>query len=539
MTLNVFSQSRKVPFQVFTPDGRPVTNQTVDFPFGIEGNGNVHGLLNLDGRGIGEFSFDGAGLWAVAVGFHGEPVNSEPYYEAEALLPVSSSQVLTEPVRMVGIRREPGSTGGRMFATASPVDFARQQSIVDTKYVGFSSNLSGELDDGPVTVVQADGTTPAFAAQAHLYVPEHARPVRSGVSDATGRVDWHVPWILRQIAADRPSGHVDRPTLVVFLPGRNGAKILPIKLGRPTRVALPAPILAQGIVTLGGRPPGIRDASIRIVASSQGRGVLNAALGLDVTAWADGRFFLPGLTPGHYIVQAARDGIWLSHSVELTVEEGKVPPPLLLDIPEPGEPVALEFVDRAGRPIAGKAITLVTPNGPLSVLWPTTYRADAAGLLMLWGLTAGNHTISIPDTMTRQLFFQVREAATVSTPPSLRRVVCAAPRALSGHSSDVTYLTGPRELPIHCEALSNQIGARLQLSQLRRWAHRSTRCRPTHRDGIVACRMLRRVGQATRRTMGPGLVGVYCRCYAIGIPVRKCRLEQGRGRAPACSHPRP
>ena len=171
----------------------------------------------------------------------------------------------------------------------------------------------------------------------------------------------------------------------------------------PLRMTLPAPREAEGRVTLGGRPIDARNARIRVVAAHRGRGVLDGALGVEATPQADGRFDLRGLTPGRYLVQAARDGIWLSSSVELTVADDRAPPaPLALDIPEPGRPLMLQVLDRDGRPAADCPIGLVRPDGPLSSLWPAGLRTGPDGTLTLRGLEAGRHAILVGDEKERR-----------------------------------------------------------------------------------------------------------------------------------------
>ncbi len=197
------------------------------------------------------------------------------------------------------------------------------------------------------SVVLDDGKTPAFAAQALLFVPGHSQPVSSGISDASGRLTWHGRWLPGESEIGE---HVERPTVVVRIPGRTGATILAIEPGRPVRATLPAPRTVEGRITLGGRPVDARSARIRVVAAYTGRGVLDEALGLEAVAQADGRFELRGLTPGRYTIQAARDGIWLSRGIELTIGAERDPAPLALDIPEPGAPVTLQVVDRDGPP---------------------------------------------------------------------------------------------------------------------------------------------------------------------------------------------
>ena len=125
--------------------------------------------------------------------------------------------------------------------------------------------------------------------------------------------------------------------------------------------------------------------------------MVDEAINVEATAQADGRFELRGLTPGRYTIQAARDGIWLSRTIELTVDPDRDPPPLALDIPEPGAPVTLQVVDREGRPVADHPIGLVRPEGPLASLWPSSLRTDPAGTLTLRGLEAGRHTLLIGE----------------------------------------------------------------------------------------------------------------------------------------------
>ena len=244
-------------------------------------------------------------------------------------------------------------------------------------------------DSGGVTstAVLADGQTPAFGAQATLYVPEEPRAMAAGLADAGGRLTWRWEgWgTVGPRRGDRPKP-VDRPTVIVRLPGLTGAAVTAADLGRPVRVTLPPPRHAEGRVTLGGRPVDGRNAWIRIVAEHRGRGdVLDDAFSLEATAQADGRFDLHGLTPGRYLVQAARDEIWLSASIDMTVAADKDPPLLALDIPEPGRAVTVMVRNRAGRPAANQPIGLVRPEGPLASLWPEGLRTAPDGSLELTG----------------------------------------------------------------------------------------------------------------------------------------------------------
>jgi hypothetical protein len=150
--------------------------------------------------------------------------------------------------------------------------------------------------------------------------------------------------------------------------------------------------------------------------------VLDVALGMEATAQADGRFERRGLTPGRYAVQAARDGIWLSHSIELTDAPDRDPPPLAMDIPEPGRAVELHVADRDGHPVADRPIGLVRPEGPLASLWPTSLRTGPDGTLTLRGLEAGRHTLFIGEEKARREI-AVTMADGVATSPVVERIV--------------------------------------------------------------------------------------------------------------------
>jgi protocatechuate 3,4-dioxygenase beta subunit len=603
-----------VRFLVVRPDGRPVTGQEVSFQFGLGGRTSGISSLKLDENGVGEYSFNSAGLWTVVVRFLDTPVNSfgiyeTPYYEAEAQAPVSPALGAVEPIRMVGVRRErqsgsllvrlldvdgrpargvvsyggaAGSTdergeirigglseemsasnpfvSGRLegptpppWFTAGPMPpddalrgrFAivpdakvkivhgREETVeLRAKPLGYirgklrpaegrrpaeyavfpwydphvvepnwrydpatgdflagpfpggptTLQISTRMPDGnfqhcgrqavkvvpgevahvdltpgepepadrqaarqqvmlgmggisvnpgapeaaPLTVLLPDGVTPAFAAQAILFTPGQEQPASHGISDASGRLTWRGMWRYGN-QDDRPrDGVVDKPTVVVSLPGRHGAAIVPLEEGAARRIVLPPAIDAEGTVEIGGRAPGGDGSLVRVVAAHQGRGVLDAALGLATTAGPDGRFTLAGLTPGRYRVQAVRDGIWTSKAIEVSVELDKVTPPLTLEIPAPGEPVTLEFVDRAGRPLAGESFTLARPRGPFASLRPETLHADASGRLTLRGLEEGLHSVSISGT-TEAATFRVGKAADRPTQEGVMRLVLQRP----------------------------------------------------------------------------------------------------------------
>ena len=119
-TLAVAPEDNAVRFLVLRPDGRPVTSQTVSFQFGPAGNVRSGGMLRLDDKGVGEHAFYGPGVWSVVVRFRDAelksfPLYEEPFYEAVAVVPVSSALRLDEPIRMVATRRERGSLRVRLL----------------------------------------------------------------------------------------------------------------------------------------------------------------------------------------------------------------------------------------------------------------------------------------------------------------------------------------------------------------------------------------------------------------------------------------
>ncbi len=268
----------------------------------------------------------------------------------------------------------------------------------------------------------SDGKIPAFGARGILLAPGLAEPVASAVSDAAGNLTWRGEWTSGQATSDvgKPA---PRPRAVIWLPGRSGATVVEIEPGKPFRAVLPAPLEARGTVTLGGRPSDGVNARLRVVAAHQGRGDLDAALSLETTANANGHFILRGITPGRYRVQAARDGIWLSTSVTLAAEAGKPTADLALDIPVPGSETVLELVDRKGRPVAQRLLTLARPEGPLASLWPDGFRTDGEGRLTLRGLETGPHSIRIEgEPLARRL--NVPEARRPASAPDVVRIVC-------------------------------------------------------------------------------------------------------------------
>jgi hypothetical protein len=123
-----------------------------------------------------------------------------------------------------------------------------------------------------------------------------------------------------------------------------------------------------------------------------------------------------GLTPGHYLVQAALDSIWLSESIRMDVTDHD-PTDLHLDIDEPGGPVALELKNQKGEPAVGQACIINRPPGPLTdLLWPRTFRSDGAGMVYIPALEIRKTKVRIGQMI-----------AEISPPP----VTCDGPTHLS------------------------------------------------------------------------------------------------------------
>ncbi len=245
------------------------------------------------------------------------------------------------------------------------------------------------------TVLLADGVTPAWGAMVALFSPQIWQPTRWARADALGHLSPVERWFNSDAPTNPPSGSPSEPVLVVWLPGSNGAVIVPspTKVGAP--IILPQPVSIRGRITVGGQPVKDFRSSFHVLAAYQGRGKLNSILSVQAIVEPDGTFELSGLTPGSFQIQAERDGIWVSSTRELAVG-GPLPGELLFDIPEPGALTMVHLINKYGQPLRNQLVAIGRPPGPLTkVLWPRTLSTDAAGDLRLEGWEAGIHRFQL------------------------------------------------------------------------------------------------------------------------------------------------
>ena len=121
--------------QVLRPDGTPLAGRTVALSYGLV-TASTTTSLKLDGQGVGRYDFGSPGLWSIQVRFRDSgpdtfPIDTEPYYQAEALLPIAPGLTPKEPTRLVGVRRGLGSLRVRLLdadgrpahGTVATIDF--------------------------------------------------------------------------------------------------------------------------------------------------------------------------------------------------------------------------------------------------------------------------------------------------------------------------------------------------------------------------------------------------------------------------------
>ncbi|PQV62380.1 hypothetical protein B1R32_1461 [Abditibacterium utsteinense] len=249
----------------------------------------------------------------------------------------------------------------------------------------------------PISVFLPDGKTPAWGAQVAVFTPKIWSAILRGKADALGSVSRMDGCYSYDAPSTPPPGSPTEPVMVAWLPGASGAAIVPLPLANRS-IILPVPASIRGHLTVDQKPVRELNSSFTVLAAYQGKGKLNSALSVEATADANGDFELAGLTPGDYVVQAARDGIWLSSSQRLTV--GSQPlPEMDFDIPAPGTPMLLHFQNSTGEALVEKRVSFMRPAGPLAdMLWPQSVRTNANGSLYLNGLEAGIHIFQVEST---------------------------------------------------------------------------------------------------------------------------------------------
>jgi hypothetical protein len=247
-------------------------------------------------------------------------------------------------------------------------------------------------------VLMPDGKTPAAFARVFYFSADADYPAGDGLTDAKGAIQTHGLWRTNPLP-DMPSG----AALVATLPGVSGGAV--IDLSQPVKgplvITLPKPISVRGKVTVAGKSPERLNGELRVLAAIQDRGKLAWVLNVLTTPQPDGTFSLAGLTPGHYLVQAVFDGIWLSRSVTLDVGQ-QDPADISLDIGEPGGPVQIHVIDAFGKPMLGCKVFIDRPRGPLAAsAWPAFFRTDGGGNVYIPALEVGEHTVHVQDKTFR------------------------------------------------------------------------------------------------------------------------------------------
>jgi hypothetical protein len=351
-----------------------------------------------------------------------------PFVEGKTRLIVTS---LDQGREMIWASKEVEVRSSRV-TRAELITSATPRPAPPTAISRFRDELDDELsgvDRLPVrgSVFLPDSKTPARYASVARFLPD--THIREGWTDARGQIHFRgIRSSLHSPENDSP-GSPDSPVLVAWLPSTHGATVAPIptakgKVVPEVKLVLPLSLNVSGKVTVGSKPVSGRKSEFRVRAAFEGKGKLNDLLSVEVSADADGCFELSGLTPGRYRVQAAMDGIWLSSSVLLTVKAGDKPKPLTLAIGEPGPASEIRLVDRRGKPILDRTLSVVRPAGPLTDrLWPARLAADGAGLIRLPPLETGTHKLRIEGVAKEQSLVVPSLADSHGRPVELRVVV--------------------------------------------------------------------------------------------------------------------
>ncbi|MEO7717423.1 MAG: carboxypeptidase-like regulatory domain-containing protein, partial [Capsulimonas sp.] len=306
---------------------------------------------------------------------------------------------------------------GKFLFTRQKVDFVVRPGEVTRRLDPIPLGDPDDLIEAPVfgSIMQYDGVTPAWGAQAALLPPsifvgaQHLEVNPLGRLRSTGS-QFSLSWSNQ--STDSQGSRT--PLLAAWLPGVSGVVYAPYVKGKAVRLVLPPPITIRGRVTVAGKSISSLTSQFQIKAKFQGSDWSGTLCDVKAFAESDGSFMLLGLTPGAYKIQAARDGIWLSQSQMLVVRKGEEPN-LKFDIPAAGAPVVLKFVDASDAPLTDQIVELRRPSGPLAdALWPKSLTTDSAGMLRLEGLEAGRQTViipaSFPSSKLQEISFDVPPA---------------------------------------------------------------------------------------------------------------------------------
>jgi hypothetical protein len=256
-------------------------------------------------------------------------------------------------------------------------------------------------------VVMSDRKSPAFGATLNIYDSNENQPRISGIVDASGRMRFggHSFFLMPNDDVI-PRGSPKGPVLVARLPGSCGATIVPLPDQLPDEgmtIILPPPMFLPGRVTISGAAPVTNSGRITVMAAREELGKLNSELSVTMSAQANGKFALSGLTPGRYRVQADLDGIWFSSAFMIEVPSAGKLKPLTLDI-SPGGALIVRIVDKNGAPAIGVPLKISRPEGPLAdSLWPADLETDGAGIVRIPALEVGMHEVTVSSSKPHQI----------------------------------------------------------------------------------------------------------------------------------------
>ena len=250
------------------------------------------------------------------------------------------------------------------------------------------------------TALMPDSTKPAAGMRVLQFAVNSYQPVSGAWADARGHFSTSSLAIYGQGGDLNSPGSPDGPVLVAWVPGQTAKQIVPIPKDQTDKlpVVLTRGHRVCGQVTIGDESPLPVAAAMTLRLQHHGRGKLDPYLSCEITVDAGGRFDLTGVTPGRYSCQAALDNLWLSSTVELNVSRDLEN--VRLDIPTPGGPARVRFMNGDGMPHRHVRIDADWPPGPLTSRFHSEpLLTDHEGWLYIDGCPQGkfrvrNHTDS-------------------------------------------------------------------------------------------------------------------------------------------------